>query len=115
MTYHLIFFGRHYIRYKGEGDLEWQTTQQYASNKNWQKVSPQNGACIECGNGRWRQISGILAGEMTGRAFEHCMPHVRPGEDHLELVVPPGPSPEGAVGTSPSHGNPVSAACLTRV
>ena len=37
-------------------------------------------------------ISGILAGEMTGRAFEHCMPHVRPGEDHLELVVPPGPS-----------------------
>ena len=37
-------------------------------------------------------ISGVLAGEMTGRAFEHCMPHVRPGEDHLELVVSPGPS-----------------------
>lgn len=33
----------------------------------------------------------LLAGEMTGRALEHGVPHVRPGEDHLELMVRPVP------------------------
>lgn len=33
----------------------------------------------------------VLAGKVAGRAFEHRVPHVRPREDHLELVVRPGP------------------------
>ena len=33
----------------------------------------------------------FLAGKVAGRAFEHRVPHVSPGEDHLKLVVCPGP------------------------
>jgi hypothetical protein len=33
----------------------------------------------------------FLAGKVAGRAFEHRVPHVSPGEDHLKLVVRPGP------------------------
>jgi hypothetical protein len=35
-------------------------------------------------------MNWILAGKVTGRAFEHRMPHVSPGEDHLKLMVRPG-------------------------
>lgn len=36
----------------------------------------------------------LLAGKVTGRALEHGVPHESPGEDHLKLVVRPGPRGE---------------------
>jgi hypothetical protein len=36
----------------------------------------------------------LLAGKVTGRALEHGVPHESPGEDHLKLVVRPGPCGE---------------------
>lgn len=36
----------------------------------------------------------FLADKVTGGAFEHRVPHVSPGEDHLKLVVRPGPCGE---------------------
>jgi hypothetical protein len=39
-------------------------------------------------------LGWVLAGEVAGRAFEHRVPHVCPREDHLQLVVRPGPRGE---------------------
>jgi hypothetical protein len=37
-------------------------------------------------------MNWILAGKVAGRAVEHRVPHVGPGEDYLKLMVRPGSS-----------------------